>query len=143
MSFKVEAHGAGGELGGHVIHDCKFVRRVFMDDRKRTVPVRREGEVGTGIEPVGVNALADRWGIDTNPTGLINRGDRSAQQPNRPADHELRKGVEFRCHNEHSPGREKDDRPNRQMSEEYDPQVCGSDGAGAADAIVVERYPNA
>ena len=70
-------------------------------------------------------------------------GDRSAQQPNRPADHELRKGVEFRCHNEHSPGREKDDRPNRQMSEEYDPQVCGSDGAAAADAIVVERYPDA
>jgi len=64
VGLQVEAHGAGGSLGGNVLDNGELVRRVLVDDGEISVAAGGKGVIGGWIEAGSVRTLADLRSCD-------------------------------------------------------------------------------
>ena len=60
MLCGIESHGARATLGGDILYDAEFIRRIFVYHREHAFAAGSERQPGLRIKCVCVYALADR-----------------------------------------------------------------------------------
>ena len=74
MGCVIQGHGACPTLCINFFHKGKLGGRVLVGDGKRAVAAGSECIPSSRVEPVGVNALADRHGADDFAGVAVHKG---------------------------------------------------------------------